>query len=207
MKVMKQALRSGAAALVASSALTACGGPSVEGSYTPRGDAFFDSFTFLPDDKVEVVLIGINHMGTYKLEDETVTITSPDGTVSQLNIDDNGCLTHQIFGVYCKGSSSPAPAAASAAPASAASGGTERYAATMEEGRLGLELLGNGTARLTMTPAAGPGAVTFEVSYEQSGNEVVLRMPGPDEEPLRFTRTGRDLVATMDGETARFVRQ
>jgi hypothetical protein len=58
-----------------------------------------------------------------------------------------------------------------------------------------------------MTPSQGPGSMTFEVPYERAGNEIVLRMPGPGEEPLRFTRTGRDLVADMDGETARFVRQ
>lgn len=178
----------------------------------PRGDAFFDSLTFRDDDKVEVGLIGVTHIGSYEIEDGVVAITGADGTVSRMNIDANGCLSHEIAGVYCKGSSNPAasggsPAAGGAGASGAASaGGPERFEATLAEGRIGLELLPAGTARLTMMSPEPGGNMTLEIGYERSGNDILLRMPG-EPEPLRFTRTGRDLVATMDGETARFVRQ
>ena len=139
---MKNILHSAATALFLTGVLTACGAPGVEGTYTPQGDAFFDSFTFLPDGKVEVVLIGVNHLGSYKVEDKTVTITAPDGTVSQLMIDSNGCLTHEIAGAYCKGTAAPAArATATASPSGAPASGGERYTATLAEGRIGLELL------------------------------------------------------------------
>src|SRR5690606_27969010 len=117
MNIIKRTVYGAVAATIAVTALTACGGPSVEGTYMPRGDAFFDSLTFRDDDKVDVGLIGITHTGSYKIEDGIVSITGADGTVSQMQVDDNGCLSHPIFGVYCKGSNTPAAVAAGANPA------------------------------------------------------------------------------------------
>ncbi|MGB5345868.1 MAG: hypothetical protein WBN23_06875, partial [Woeseia sp.] len=59
-------------------------------------------------------------------------------------------------------------------------------------------------------PFAGGGSgepqrMSFDLSYQVRGSNVVIDMPG--EGPTELTRSGRDLLMTADGETARFIRQ
>ena len=62
---------------------------------------------------------------------------------------------------------------------------------------------------MTMTPFAPGGGMpqrmSFDVNYERDGDGMTIGLPG--EEPMQLTPSGRDFVATMNGETARFVRQ
>jgi hypothetical protein len=83
-------------------AAAACGG-GVEGEYVGKqGESFFDSLTFRSDGKVEVVLIGVRHEGSYEVDGDHVTITAPNGDRNPLRLESNGCLTHPIAGIYCK---------------------------------------------------------------------------------------------------------
>ncbi len=87
--------------------------------------------------------------------------------------------------------------------------GAERYEATTDEGRIQLELMAGGMARLTMLPFGGgrdmPQRASFDLSYQVRGGNVMIEMPG--EGPTELTRSGRDLLMIVDGEMARFVRQ
>lgn len=91
----------------------------------------------------------------------------------------------------------------------ASSGGAERYEAMTDEGRILLELMAGGTARLTMMPFGGdrdmPQRASFDLSYTVRGDNIMIEMPGDG--PTELRRSGRDLLMTVDGEMARFVRQ
>jgi hypothetical protein len=187
--------------------VAACGGPSVEGRYAARGDTFFDSMTLGADGRAEVVLIGVTHPATYELDGDAITLTAPDGTQTRFAVGD-GCLRHPIAGTFCRDGS--APASVGAAAASGGAGGPEAYEAVTQEGRIRLELLSDSEARMTMRPnnpgANGmPAQMSLDVFYERDGDNMLVALPGED--PMQLMRDGRDFVASMNGETARFVRQ
>lgn len=196
-----------AAAAVCMTLVAACGGgPSVEGRYVGRGDTFFDSLTFGANGRAEVVLVGITHPASYVLDGDSIRLTAPNGTESRFAVGADGCLTHEIVGTFCRDGSAPANFGAAAAVA----GGGEAYEAVTPQGRIRLELLTTNQARMTMrpnVPGAGgmPAQMSIEVPYERDGNSVLVALPGED--PMELIRSGRDFVASMNGETARFVRQ
>lgn len=205
-------------------ALAAACGSDVEGTYTAVGDSLFiSSITLGPDGKAKVespLLLGGPNDTTYTVEKDTVSIIMPDGDPQPFTAADD-CLTHtgpgaalQLIPKLCKGGkssggSNAASTAAAPAPAAAA-GGAETYLATVDGGRIQLDLLTGGAARMKMMPAGGAPAdavgMTFDLTYTRSGNDVTVQMPF-GEPPMLLTRTGRDFTATMEGETARFVRQ
>jgi hypothetical protein len=193
--------------------VAACGGSSVEGRYLPRGDGFFESLTLGAEGRVEVVFIGQLGLGSYVIDGNAVTLTAENGDKSLFLVGDDGCLTNSILGTYCRNGAAPATgggAAAAAATGGGASGGPETYEAVTQEGRIKLELLSDSQARMTMRPNS-PGAngmpaqMSIDVFYERDGDNVLVGLPG--EEPMELMRDGRDFVASMNGETARFVRQ
>jgi hypothetical protein len=188
--------------------LAACGGPSVEGRYVGRGDTFFDSLTFGANGRAEVVLIGVTHPASYVLDGDSITLTAPNGTESRFVVGNDGCLTHAIVGTFCRDGS--APATLGAAAASVATGGSEAYEAVTQEGRIRLEILSESQARMIMRPNAPggngmPAQMSLDLYYERDGDDMILALPGDD--PMQLLRDGRDFVASMNGETARFVRQ
>lgn len=199
-------------AMLATAALVAgCGGPGVEGRYVPRGDTLFDSLTLADEGRAEVVFIGAPAQGSYVIDGNAVTLTAPNGDKALFLVGDDGCLTNSIVGTYCRaGSATRSATSAAAATNSGASSGPETYEAVTEQGRIRLELLGDGQARMTMRPnnpgANGmPAQMSFDVPYERDGDNMLVALPGED--PMQLMRNGRDFVATMNGETARFVRQ
>jgi len=185
--------------------VAACGGPSVEGRYAARGDTFFDSLTLGANGRAEVVLIGVTHPASYVLDGDAITLTAPNGTQSRFSVGGDGCLTHAVVGTFCRDGSG----SANLGGVAAAAGGPETYEATVSEGRITLELLSASQARMTMRPLSPggdfPQQMSFDVFYERDGDNVIIAMPGDD--PMELVRNGRDFVASMDGETARFVRQ
>jgi hypothetical protein len=198
-----------AVALTCSVLATACGG-GVEGEYVgKKGDSFFDSLTFRSGGKVEVVMIGIRHEGTFESDGNQVTITAPNGQRTPLTLDSSGCLTHPIAGTYCKGNGgSSASAEATADKSDAPSSGAEVYEARAREGQITIELGAARKARITMVPAGSadaPERMSFDVSYAVDGERVTVNLPG--NEPLMLTRTGSDLEGSMNGETVRFVKR
>ncbi|MGB5353984.1 MAG: hypothetical protein WBN32_10275 [Woeseia sp.] len=204
------------AALVATLVTACSSGSGIEGEYIGvEGDSLIESITLGSDGVASVVYpmgFGTSGPGSYTVEGNTVYVTVPSGETTTMEIDANGCLTHFFVGTYCRngaGSGSSASRSGSA-PAAAVSGGAEAYIATTAEGRIQLELLSGGTARMTMTPFGGGGSgepqrMSFDLSYQVRGSNVVIEMPG--EGPTELTRSGRDLLMTSDGETARFIRQ
>jgi hypothetical protein len=193
--------------LVAVAAVALCGacGGGVSGRYVGKGETFLDSITFVSDERVQVVFIGQTREDTYVLDGSTVTITAPNGQRSAFTVGSDGCLTNQLLGTYCKdGAAAPAPAEAS----SPARGGAEVFEATAREGRIRLEFGVARKAQITMMPenlADAPERMSFDVSYEVSGDDITVNLPG--NESLRLTRSGEDLEGTMNGETVRFVRR
>jgi hypothetical protein len=183
----------------------ACGGSGVQGEYIgTKGESFFDSLTFRSDGKVEVVLIGVRHEGSYEVDGDQVTITAPNGDRNPLQLESNGCLTHPIAGTYCK--SGVAPTTAARSESSASQG--EVYEARAREGLIRLEFGAARKARITMVPtgiADAPDQMSFDVSYAVSGDQITVNLPG--NEPLMLTRAGGDLEGTMNGETVRFVKR
>ena len=199
---------------VATAALAACGGSSIEGRYLPRGDALFASVTLGAEGRADVVFIGAPAQGSYVVDGDAVTLTAPNGDKALLLVGDDGCLMNSIIGKYCRSGDAPANtgsgAAAVAAGGGGAASGPEAWQAVTHEGRIRLELLSESQARLTMRPnapgAAGmPAQMTFDVLYERDGDNMLVSLPGED--PMQLMRDGRDFVTTMNGETARFVRQ
>jgi hypothetical protein len=193
-------------ALVLCALAAACGG-SVEGEYIgKKGESFFDSLTLRSGGKLDVVMIGVRHEGTYEVDGDQVIITASNGQRTPLHVDSNGCLTHPIAGTYCKGSRG----ASSDAPASASSNapGAEVYEGRAREGQIRLEFGAARKARITMVPtgiADAPERMSFDVSYAVDGDRVTVNLPGS--EPLMLTRAGGDLEGTMNGETVRFVKR
>jgi hypothetical protein len=192
--------------------LAACGGPGVEGRYVPRGDGLFESLTLGAEGVAEVVFIGEPAKGSYVIDDKAVTLTAPNGDKALFVVRDDGCLASSIIGTYCRAGSAPSSggSTATAARRGAAAPGPEAYEAVTEQGRIRLELLSESQARMTMRPNA-PGAngvpaqMSFDVSYERDGDDMLVSLPGED--PMQLIRDGRDYVATMNDQTARFVRQ
>jgi hypothetical protein len=198
----------------AAGALAACGGSSIEGRYVPRGDALFESVTLGAEGRADVVFIGAPAQGSYVIDGKAVTLTAPNGDKALLLVDDDGCLTNSIIGKYCRSGDAPersgGGAAAAAAGGGGAAAGPEAWEAVTQEGRIRLELLSESQARLTMRPnapgAAGmPAQMSFDVLYERDADNMLVSLPGED--PMQLMRDGRDFVTTMNGETARFVRQ
>jgi hypothetical protein len=191
--------------------VSACGG-SVEGEYVgKKGESFFDSLTLRSDGKVDVVMIGVRHQGSYEVDGDQVTITAPNGERTPLQLNSNGCLTHPIAGVYCKagrGGSSESPAARTDSPARTGSPAADVYEARAREGQITLEFGAARKARITMVPTAitdAPDRMSFDVSYAVDGDRITVHLPG--NEPLSLTRAGSDLEGTMNGETVRFVKR
>lgn len=185
----------------------ACAG-GVEGEYVgKKGESFFDSLTLRSDGKVDVVMIGVRHEGSYEVDGDQVTITAPNGQKTPLKLDSSGCLTHPIAGTYCKdGSRSSASAEATADEPGPP--GTETYEARAREGQIRLEFGAARKARITMVPTGitdSPERMSFDVNYEVDGNAITVNLPG--NERLQLTRAGNDLEGTMNGETVRFVRR
>lgn len=54
--------------------LMACA-TKLSGTYTSKDGLIKQSFTFMEDDRVKVSAFGINVEGTYKIEDDEITIT------------------------------------------------------------------------------------------------------------------------------------
>ena len=198
------------AAIVATFA-TACGGggSGIEGEYVGvEGDSLIESITLGSDGVASVVYpmgFGTSGPGSYTVEGSTVHVIVPGGDKTSLEIDANGCLTHFFVGTYCRNGSG---GRMSGGTSMSSAGGTERYQATTNEGRISLELMAGGTARMTMVPIGGgdmPQRVSFDLSYQVRGSNVVIEMPG--EGPTELMRSGRDLLMTSGGETARFIRQ
>lgn len=184
----------------------ACGGGNVSGRYVGVGETFLESMTFVSDEKVEVVFIGQTRADSYVQDGSTITITAPNGQRSAFTLDGNGCLTNQLLGTYCKDGTSPG--AASAAGSSDSRAGARVYEATSPEGRIRLEFGAGSKVQLTMVPNAGsdaPDRMSFDVSYEEHGDDIAVALPGSDR--LLLTRRGDDLEGTMNGETLRFVRR
>lgn len=103
-------LACGAVALAVCVVATACAG-GVEGEYVgKKGESFFDSLTLRSDGKVDVVMIGVRHEGSYEVDGDEVMITAPNGQKTPLKLDSSGCLTHPIAGTYCKDGSVPSAA-------------------------------------------------------------------------------------------------
>lgn len=207
------AARAAATACALALALAACGGPSIEGHYPGvEGESLLTSITLKSGGKADFVYplgFGDSGEGSYAVDGSTVTLTSPGGDQARMTLDANGCLTNPIVGNYCKNGSA-APAGGFGGAAAAASSGAEVYRANVEEGRITLELNAGGTARMTMEPFAGGGAgipqrMSFDLVYERSGKGITIEVPG--EGPTELVRSGADLMMTMNGETARFVRQ
>lgn len=205
-----------AVAAAAAAVLAACGGPSIEGRYLPSGDALFESVTLGAEGRADVVFIGAPAQGSYVVDGNAVTLTAPNGDKALLLVDDDGCLTNSIIGKYCRSGDAPASTSggASVADGGAAAGGAasgpEAWEAATPEGRIRLELLTDSQARLTMRPntpgaASMPAQMSFDVLYERDGNDLIVSLPGED--PMQLLRDGRDYVATMNGQTARFIRQ
>jgi hypothetical protein len=209
MRILSLNVRPPVALVAAATALVAGCGGGVEGRYVPRGDALFESLTLGAEGRVEIVFIGAPGLGTYTTDGNVVTLNR-EGEKALFVLDD-GCLTNSILGTYCRAGNAP-PSVGSAGAgnaAAAATGGAEIYQATTQEGRITLELLSGSQARLTMRPNAPggdlPAQMSFDVSYEREGDGMLISLPGED--PMQLIRSGRDFVATMNGETARFVRQ
>jgi hypothetical protein len=201
------------ALLAVAALLAACGGARIEGRYTPRGDAFFESLTLGAEGRVDVVFIGQPAVGSYVVDGSSITLTGPTGDKVAFVVGDDGCLTNSIAGRYCRAGDAPSGGGGSSGGAVAAGGGAtsgpEAYEAVMDQGRLRIELISESQARMTMRPNAPggdlPAQMSFDVFYERDGGNLLVALPG--EEPMRLVRDGRDYLATMDGETARFVRQ
>lgn len=80
----------------------ACGGSSIEGTYSGQGTGFLEKIVFKSDGKVELTFMGMTKEGTYVVEDGRVKITN-GGDTSILAIAENGCLEGGgILGKYCK---------------------------------------------------------------------------------------------------------
>lgn len=209
-------LRAAAAAGVLLTALAACGGSGIEGHYPGvEGNSLLTSITLKSGGKADFVYplgFGNSGEGSYEVDGDSVTLTAPSGDKARMTLNANGCLTNPIVGDYCKnGSAAPVAAASGGSAAASASGsGVETYQATTPQGRILLELTAGSTARMTMIPLNGggndmPQRMTFDLSYERSGNGITIEMPG--EGPTELVRSGADLIMTANGETARFVRQ
>jgi hypothetical protein len=205
----------GIVAAVVASLLTACGGggSGIEGEYVGvKGDSMIESITLGSDGVASVVYpmgFGTSGQGSYTVEGTTVNVTVPGGAMTSLEIDANGCLTHFFVGTYCRNGSGGGSTGGGSNSMATAAGGTERYEATTDEGRISLELMAGGTARMTMTPFGGggdmPQRMSFDLTYRVQGSNIVIEMPG--EGPTELMRSGRDLLMTANGETARFIRQ
>jgi hypothetical protein len=195
-----------AVAMILCLVATACGG-AVEGEYVgKKGESFFDSLTLRSDGKVDVVMIGVRHEGSYEVDGDQVTITAPNGQKTELKLNSSGCLTHPVAGTYCKGSGSSASAEATADKSGPP--GTETYEARAREGQIRLEFGAAHKARITMVPTGitdSPERMSFDVNYEVDGSAITINLPG--NERLQLTRAGSDLEGTMNGETVRFVRR
>lgn len=200
------------AILAAIAPIAACGGGNVEGRYVARGDTLFESVTLAADGRAEVVFIGAPAPGTYVVDGNAITLTAQNGDKVLFIAGDDGCITNSLIGAYCRDGSAPVAvgAAAAAAATGGGTGGPEAYEAVTQEGRIRLELLSESQARMTMRPnvpgqGGMPAQMSIDVFYERDGNDMMVALPGED--PIELQRDGRDLVATMNGETARFVRQ
>ncbi len=200
-------------AAVLTSLLTACGGGSgFEGEYIGvEGDSMIESITLDSDGVASVVYplgFGNSGPGSYTIDGNTVHITLPGGDRTSLEIDANGCLTHFFVGTYCRNGGGKSTGG-NATMAAVNNGGAERYEATTDEGRIQLEFMAGGTARLTMMPFGSdrdmPQRASFDLRYTVRGDNIMIEMPG--EGPTELRRSGRDLLMTVDGEMARFVRQ
>lgn len=196
-----------AVALTVCVVATSCAA-GVEGEYVGKKDeSFFDSLTFRSDGKVDVVMIGVRHEGSYEVDSDQVTITAPNGQKTPLKLDSSGCLTHPIAGTYCKGGTGSS-ASAEATVDKSGQPGTETYEARAREGQIRLEFGAAKKVRLTMSPSGAsdiPERMSFDVDYEVAGNAITINLPG--NERLQLTRAGNDLEGTMNGETVRFVRR
>ena len=60
---------------------TACGGATVEGTYTGQGNTIIDALTFKPDGKVDVRMTGLTHQAAYEIDGSIVTVVAPNGTL------------------------------------------------------------------------------------------------------------------------------
>jgi hypothetical protein len=193
-------------ALVLCAVAAGCGGATVEGTYTGKGETIIDTLTFKPGGKVDVTMIGITHEGAFEIDGRTVTVIAPNGTRTPLTIASNGCLEGGgLVGTYCKGAG-----ASSSSSSSATSPGALAavYEGAAREGHIMLEFNAARKVRLTMTPsgvADAPERVSFDVAYAVSGDAITVSLPG--NEPLMLTRSGNDLEGTLNGETVRFVKR
>ena len=84
-------------------------------------------------------MIGIRHQGSYEVDGDQVTITSPSGERTPLRLDSNGCLTHPIAGTYCKGGSGGGSSVSAKATADKSDPpGAEVYEARARDGQIRL---------------------------------------------------------------------
>jgi hypothetical protein len=197
--------------------IAGCGGTNIEGRYVPRGEALFESLTLAAEGRVEVVFIGQAATGSYVIDGDAITLTAPNGDKVLFVARDDGCLTNSLVGTYCRAGDAPAGSGSQAVAGGGGGGGggsggasgPEAYEAATEQGRIRLELISESQARMTMRPSSPgsgmPAQMSIDVFYEQAGQDLIVALPGED--PMQLVRDGRDYVASMNGETARFVRQ
>jgi hypothetical protein len=198
------------AILTVAGLVAGCGGANIEGRYVASGDALFESVTLGAEGRADVVFIGQPAAGSYVVDGRSITLTAPNGDTVPFVVGDDGCLRHSIIGSYCRDGSAPAVGGGGAATAGSGAGSPEVYEAVTEQGRIRLELLSDDQARMTMrpnVPGAGgmPAQMSIDVFYERDGDDMIVALPGED--PMQLLRDGRDFVASMNGEAARFVRQ
>lgn len=79
--------------------LSACG-PGLSGTYGTEKDGA--TFTFKSGSRVEITVLGSTRVGTYKLEEGKVYITSANDTQA-FRFDAKGCIDGGfLFGTLCK---------------------------------------------------------------------------------------------------------
>jgi hypothetical protein len=183
-------------------AMAACGGSTIEGTYTGGDDSLLDSLTFKSGGIVDVTIAnGIGGEGAYTVDGDTVTINS-NGTVHVLTRTGNGCLQGQFgVGTLCKAGGSASAASASAGDGAGTLSGA--YEARTPDGSLTLEFLDDRQARLTITE--GGGAEANEASYRVSGDRITVT--GPTGESMSLVRKGDMLEADMGGLVVRFSKR
>lgn len=188
-------------------------GASIEGRYAAQGEAFLDSITLSENGRAEFVFLNTPSVGTYVVDENNIRLTRPTGDTVLMVMRDDGCMSNLILGTYCLAGDASATANNSTPGSSAAdntNSTTEAYEATTFNGRLRIELLTDNQARMTVFPDAGnaqdmPTQMSFDVPYLRMGNNLRVSVPGED--PMELAREGADFITTMNGETARFVRQ
>jgi hypothetical protein len=155
-------------------------------------ECLYSKLTLSPNGTAYMTIFGTDQAGQYSLDGDRVILTT--GSQSAVFTRNGRNLESNLLGdrMVCEPLTSD--------------GQSQIYEATVEQGRIALELGAGGQGRMTMTNTSDPNApetMSFSVRYQANADGVTVEIP--DDEPMRLVRNGRDLVATQDGETVRFV--